>query len=85
MSGDTPDVSWSGDVSLLQVFSGYRDGETRRLRLTNNYAKLGSLLDREVVVMRSEIASIRSFGLDFYLSVEAGEAELSASSEEHTL
>ena len=85
VSGDTPDVNWSGDVSLLQVFSGYRDSETRRLRLTNNYAKLGSLLDREVVVMRSEIASIRPFGLDFYLAVEAGEAELSASGEEHPL
>ena len=76
VSGDTPDVNWSGDVSLLQVFSGYRDSETRRLRLTNNYAKLGSLGDREVVVMRSEITSIRPFGLDFYLAVESGGAEL---------
>lgn len=82
VSGGTPDVNWSGDVSLLQVFSGYRDSETRRLRLTNNYAKLGSLGDREIVVMRSEIASMRPFDLDFYLAVESGDAELPTTSEE---
>ena len=82
VSGDTPDVNWSGDVSLLQVFSGYRDSETRRLRLTNNYAKLDSFEVREVVVMRSEIASIRPFNLDFYRAVESGGAELPTTSQE---
>ena len=77
LRGNSPNVNWSGDVGLLPVFSGYRDSDTRSLRLTNNYAKLQDLEEREVVVMRSEIASIRRFGLDAYRAVESGKAELS--------
>ena len=86
VSGDTPDVNWSGDVTLLPMFSGYRDSDTRNLRLTNRYVELhdseGQLEEREVVVMRSEIASIRGFDLDAYRAVESGEAELPAAHQE---
>lgn len=82
---NTMDVDWSGDVSLLPMFSGYRDNETRSLRLTNNYATLDHLENREVVVIRSEIASLRHFDLDVYVAVESGEAEWPTTNQERAL
>lgn len=79
---NTTDLNWSGDVSLLPMFSGYRDNDTRSLRLTNNYATLDSLEHREIVVIRSEIASLRRFDLNVYRAVEAGEAEWPTTSQE---
>ena len=83
--GNSPSVNWSGDVGLLPMFSGYRDSDTRSLQLTNNYTKLHDLEEREVVVMRSEIASIRRFDLDAYRAVELGEAELPTALQERPL
>ena len=85
LRGNSPNVNWSGDVGLLPMFSGYRDSDTRSLRLTNNYAKSHDLEEREVVVMRSEIASIRRFGLDAYSAVESGDAALPTTSQERPL
>ena len=78
-------VNWSGDVGLLPMFSGYRDSDTRSLHLTNNYTKGNDLEEREVVVMQSEIASIRHFDLDAYHAVESGKAELPTIDQERPL
>lgn len=79
---NTADVNWSGDVSLFPMFSGYRDNDTRSLRLTNNCATLGNLEHREVVVIRSEIGSPRRFDLGVYRAVESGEAAWPATKQE---
>ena len=83
--GNNPTVNWSGDVGLLPMFSGYRDSDTRSLHLTNNYTKGNDLEEREVVVMQSEIASIRHFDLDAYHAVESGKAELPTIDQERPL
>ena len=82
---NTADMDWAGDVSLLTMFSGYRDNDTRRLHLTNNYATLDHLEHREVVVIRSEIASLRRFDFDVYLAVESGEADWPTINQERPL
>ena len=67
------EANWTRDVLLLPVASGYRDTETRRLRLTTNYtAPAGELRkNNEVAVMMSEVTVIRRFDLDVHLQVTA--------------
>ena len=61
-------VSTSGptDIALIPLASGYRDGETHELTMTNYYSDTlseyeGDLDDFQVVVPRAEIASARKF------------------------
>ena len=66
------EANWTRDVLLLPMASGYRDTETRSLRLTTNYASLpATLRNHEVAVMMSEIAAIRRFDLDVYVRITA--------------
>lgn len=61
-------VSTSGptDVALIPLASGYRDNETQVLKMTTYYTDTlseykGGLGDFQIVVPRSEIASVRKF------------------------
>ena len=64
------EANWTRDVLLLPMASGYRDSETRSLRLTTNYARLTETLqNHEVAVMMSEITAIRRFDLDVHIKV----------------
>ena len=66
------EANWTRDVLLLPIASGYRDRETRSLRLTANYARLPETLPNlEVAVMMSEITAIRRFDLDVHIEVTA--------------
>ena len=71
------EANWTRDVLLLPMASGYRDAETRSLRLTTNYTRLpATLRNHEVAVMMSEITAIRRFDLEVYRNVTADERPL---------
>lgn len=66
------EANWTRSVLLLPVASGYRDTETRSLRLTTHYTQLPvELWNHEVAVMTSDITAIRRFDYDVYVHVTA--------------
>ena len=59
------------DIAISPIASGYRDGETRVLKITTNYAPALAdsnlnLEDFRVLIPLSEVASARRFDPDAY-------------------